>query len=102
MENPNLELGSFLRSVRKGLKKTISQMADEHISTATISNLETGRKFVSPEKIDYYCQKLNVNPNEIPNNLIKAQQQKKRTSQKLNCSYDPLTMILCVYLLNRP
>lgn len=59
-------MGRYLRKQRKKLGYTIENIADDKISQATISNLERGNLGVSGEKIQYYCQKLNIEYSQYP------------------------------------
>jgi tetratricopeptide (TPR) repeat protein len=72
-----VEYGAILRKKRKTLGKNMEDLADENISTSTISNIEKGFDIVSEEKIKYLCQKLDISFREIPK-LLKEEQQKEQ------------------------
>ncbi len=51
--NP-IELGLYLRYVRKDQELTLENIADEKISVTTLSNIEKGKTKVSAEKVQYF------------------------------------------------
>jgi tetratricopeptide (TPR) repeat protein len=55
-----IALGQYLKKVRRKQGHSLDNMADKNISSATISKLERGTLGVSKEKIQYLCEKLNV------------------------------------------
>jgi transcriptional regulator with XRE-family HTH domain len=61
-----MELGAYVREVRKRQGWTLENLADEHISISTISNEELGKTNVKPEKIAYLLTKLKVQLEELP------------------------------------
>ncbi|SEM93274.1 helix-turn-helix domain-containing protein [Lihuaxuella thermophila] len=60
------EIGKFIRKIRKERGLRLEDLSDEHISTATISNIERGVPHVNKEKVLYLLSKLNIDINEIP------------------------------------
>ncbi|MBD1373853.1 helix-turn-helix transcriptional regulator [Hazenella sp. IB182357] len=53
-------VGKALRNKRKEKRLRIEDLADENISTSTISNIERGHHSVTPEKVEYYGEKLDI------------------------------------------
>mgnify|MGYP001947172160 CR=1 FL=1 len=64
------ELGKFIRKKRKDQGLRLEDLADEHISTATISNIERGVPHVNREKISYLMEKLNLDIDEVSKMLL--------------------------------
>lgn len=64
------ELGKFIRKKRKDQGLRLEDLADEHISTATISNIERGVPHVNREKIVYLLEKLKLDVNEVSQMLL--------------------------------
>ncbi|AUS09968.1 hypothetical protein C1X05_14795 [Laceyella sacchari] len=58
------ELGNLIRRARKRKRARQEDLADEIISTATISNIERGACQVSREKLDHLCKKIGVDLNK--------------------------------------
>ncbi|KYQ86359.1 MULTISPECIES: helix-turn-helix domain-containing protein [Thermoactinomyces] len=65
------EIGKFIRKVRKEKGLRLEDLADEHISTATISNIERGVPHVNKDKVLYLMSKLELDLNEIPEMIEK-------------------------------
>ncbi len=65
------EIGKFIRKVRKEKGLRLEDLADEHISTATISNIERGVSHVNKDKVLYLMSKLELDLNEIPEMIEK-------------------------------
>jgi tetratricopeptide (TPR) repeat protein len=61
-----IELGLFLRHVRKEKELTLENIADHQISVTTLSNTEKGKPKVSAEKVLYYVEKLGLLAEELP------------------------------------
>ncbi|WP_124727254.1 tetratricopeptide repeat protein [Staphylospora marina] len=59
-------IGEVLRKKRKSMRKRMRDLADEFVSTATISNIERGLPIVNPAKILHYAKKLGIGPDELP------------------------------------
>lgn len=59
------ELGKIIRKVRKDRGLRLEDLADDNISPATVSNIERGIAHVSPEKISYLLQKLNLSEHQL-------------------------------------
>lgn len=64
------ELGKFIRKKRKDQGLRLEDLADDHISTATISNIERGVPHVNREKIIYLMDKLKLDVNEVSQMLL--------------------------------
>lgn len=64
------ELGKFIRKKRKDQGLRLEDLADERISTATISNIERGVPHVNREKIIYLMDKLKLDVNEVSQMLL--------------------------------
>lgn len=60
------DLGKFIRKVRKEKGLRLEDLADDQISTATISNIERGVPHVNREKVAYLLRKLNIHLHDIP------------------------------------
>ncbi|SFI98287.1 helix-turn-helix domain-containing protein [Thermoflavimicrobium dichotomicum] len=56
----SLELGELIKRVRKGKGFRQEDLADDLISTATISNIERGAYTVSKSKLEHICSKLGL------------------------------------------
>ncbi len=54
------ELGEIIRKVRRSRGLTLTDLADENISQATISNIERGVPHVHPDKVHYLLRKLEI------------------------------------------
>jgi tetratricopeptide (TPR) repeat protein len=67
------EMGEIIRKVRKERGLRLEDLADENISPATVSNIERGVAHVSPEKITYLLDKLNLPQHRLPEMMVKEQ-----------------------------
>ncbi|WP_124728298.1 helix-turn-helix domain-containing protein [Staphylospora marina] len=65
------EIGKFIRKTRKERGLRLEDLSDEHISTATISNIERGVPHVNKEKVLYLMSKLGLELDEIPDMIEK-------------------------------
>jgi tetratricopeptide (TPR) repeat protein len=65
------EIGKFIRKTRKERGLRLEDLSDEHISTATISNIERGVPHVNKEKVLYLMSKLGLDLDEIPEMIEK-------------------------------
>lgn len=74
-----IEIGKYIKATRKSQGLKMSDLADEHISSSTISNIEKGREGVNDEKRVRLCQKLNLDYYKIPQ-LIQEEKNKKDRS----------------------
>ncbi|MCH5586331.1 hypothetical protein MK805_15415 [Shimazuella sp. AN120528] len=83
MSEDYIHLGAFLKKRRKDLGLGQKELVDNFLSIASISNIETGAKYVSKEKIDYYCKKLKINPEQIPKKLTDIAHQQKTNLVKI-------------------
>lgn len=70
-----LEIGEIIRKVRKDRGLRLEDLADEHISPATVSNIERGVPHVRYDKVKYLIQKIGLDPNELPK-LIESEKKK--------------------------
>jgi transcriptional regulator with XRE-family HTH domain len=77
------EIGEVIRKVRKERGLRLEDLADENISPATVSNIERGVAHVSPEKITYLLEKLDLPMNKLPEMLEKEQEELKKIKFKL-------------------
>ncbi|MFC7443261.1 helix-turn-helix domain-containing protein [Laceyella putida] len=77
------EIGEVIRKVRKERGLRLEDLADENISPATVSNIERGVAHVSPEKISYLLEKLDLPMNKLPEMLVKEQAELKKVKFKL-------------------
>lgn len=77
------EIGEVIRKVRKDRGLRLEDLADENISPATVSNIERGVAHVSPEKISYLLEKLNLPMSKLPEMLIKEQEEIKKVKFEL-------------------
>lgn len=76
------ELGNFIRQKRKEQGLRLEDLADEHISTATISNIERGVPHVNKEKVVYLMSKLELDLNEVPQMLLADNENKESMELK--------------------
>ncbi|GAA5345268.1 tetratricopeptide repeat protein [Planifilum fimeticola] len=60
------EIGEVIRKVRKERGMRLEDLADEHISPATISNIERGVPHVSKDKVNYVLEKLGLSLDRLP------------------------------------
>lgn len=68
-------IGEVLKKKRREEHKILEDLADEKVSTSTLSNIERGLPIVNTDKIYYYAHKLGVDLDEYTKVL-------KQTSQK--------------------
>ncbi|MGI6127933.1 MAG: tetratricopeptide repeat protein [Planifilum sp.] len=78
------EIGEVIRKVRKERGMRLEDLADEHISPATISNIERGVPHVSKDKVAYVLDKLELSMDRLPEMM--AGEQKKLESIQLQLS----------------
>ncbi|SMO77211.1 transcriptional regulator [Melghirimyces algeriensis] len=69
------EMGEMIRKIRKEKGLRLEDLADEHISTATISNIERGIPYVHQERAFYLLKKLEIDMERLPE-LVMGEQQK--------------------------
>ncbi len=72
------EIGEVIRKVRKQRGLRLEDLADENISPATVSNIERGVAHVSPEKVSYLLNKLDLPRQKLPEMLEKEEEDLKR------------------------
>ncbi|MDR6226874.1 helix-turn-helix domain-containing protein [Desmospora profundinema] len=77
------ELGKFIRKTRRERGLRLEDLADEHISPTTISNIERGVPHVSNEKVLYLANKLQIRLERIPELLLKEKDQVRILHQKM-------------------
>lgn len=77
------EMGEVIRKVRKDRGLRLEDLADQNISPATVSNIERGVAHVSPEKITYLLEKLDLPMSQLPEMLTQEQEELKRIKFKL-------------------
>lgn len=65
------EVGKYIRKVRKERGLRLEDLSDEHISTATISNIERGVPHVNKDKVLYLMNKLGLDLNDVPDMIEK-------------------------------
>ncbi|PTX60765.1 transcriptional regulator with XRE-family HTH domain [Melghirimyces profundicolus] len=68
------EIGEVIRKIRKEKGLRLEDLSDEHISPATISNLERGIPHVKKEKLLYLLEKLDLSLNQLPELLMDEKQ----------------------------
>lgn len=78
------EIGEVIRKVRKERGMRLEDLADEHISPATISNIERGVPHVSKDKVAYVLNKLELSMERLPEMM--AGEQKKLEDVRLQLS----------------
>ncbi|SHF25553.1 Tetratricopeptide repeat-containing protein [Seinonella peptonophila] len=61
-----IEIGKYIRTIRKKRGFKLEDLADENISSSTISNIEKGVEGVSDEKRNYFYQKMGFDHVSIP------------------------------------
>lgn len=72
------EIGTFIRKKRKEQGLRLEDLADERISTATISNIERGVPHVNKEKVIYLLKKMHLNIHEVPALILKDSEKMER------------------------
>jgi tetratricopeptide (TPR) repeat protein len=72
------EMGEVIRKVRKERGLRLEDLADENISPATVSNIERGVAHVSPEKVTYLLEKLELPMSKLPEMLVQEQVELKK------------------------
>lgn len=72
------EIGKFIRAKRKERRLRLEDLADDHISTATISNIERGVPHVNKDKVLYLLEKMNLNIKEVPELILKDSENMER------------------------
>jgi tetratricopeptide (TPR) repeat protein len=77
------EIGKYIRKIRKEKGLRLEDLADEQISTATISNIERGVPHVNKEKVLYLLEKLGIDLREIPELLLKDNENFESVQLKL-------------------
>ncbi|TCW38912.1 tetratricopeptide repeat protein [Laceyella sacchari] len=65
------EVGKYIRKVRKERGLRLEDLSDQHISTATISNIERGVPHVNKDKVLYLMNKLGLDLSEVPDMIEK-------------------------------
>jgi tetratricopeptide (TPR) repeat protein len=75
------KIGNIIRRERKRRGLTQGQLADEHISTSTISSIELGLPNVHFEKIRYLSKKLNIDLLDYPT-IIKEEEKRLEEFQQ--------------------
>lgn len=78
-----LEVGEIIRKIRKDKGYRLEDVADEKISSATISNIERGIPHVHRDKIQYVMEKLGIHAETIPELLEDEQSQHHQTEERL-------------------
>lgn len=77
------ELGKFIRKKRKEQGLRLEDLADEHISTATISNIERGVTRVNKEKIVYLLNQLKLDLHEVRQMILADSENQEYIQLKL-------------------
>ncbi|WP_168188676.1 helix-turn-helix domain-containing protein [Thermoflavimicrobium daqui] len=77
----SLKLGELIKKARKGKGFRQEDLADDLISTATISNIERGAYTVSKSKLEHVCSKLELDLENI--NLPEKEEFSEREMQFL-------------------
>ncbi|OYD09127.1 tetratricopeptide repeat protein [Paludifilum halophilum] len=78
------EMGELIRKKRKERKLRLEDLADDHISPATISNIERGVPHVNPEKIRYLMSKLEMDVDRLPDLMVNEQKQLQKLRFQLS------------------
>lgn len=68
------EIGGIIRKIRKERGLRLEDLADDNISTATISNVERGVAHVKIEKVYYILEKLGVPMEQLPEFLLRERE----------------------------
>jgi transcriptional regulator with XRE-family HTH domain len=76
------DIGEVIRRVRKEKGMKLEDLADDNISTATVSNIERGVPHVSTDKTMYLLKKLNIPLESIPQMLMGIQDEVKNIEFK--------------------
>ncbi|SMO84129.1 tetratricopeptide repeat protein [Melghirimyces algeriensis] len=77
------EIGEIIRKNRKEKGFRLEDLADENISSATISNVERGIPYVSLDKVQYLLAKLGIEMDKLPSLLMDEQRENKDLEFKL-------------------
>ncbi|WP_054949356.1 helix-turn-helix domain-containing protein [Numidum massiliense] len=84
MDLDPISLGSLIRQRRKELGLTLSDLANDHISVPTISNIERGiTNNLASEKVHYIRQQLDLSDDLIKQMLQSTEDEQKRLQQQL-------------------
>ncbi|SMO69767.1 helix-turn-helix domain-containing protein [Melghirimyces algeriensis] len=67
-------IGEAIRSVRKSRGLRLEDVADDQISTATISNIERGVGHVNTSKVYYLLEKMGLSMDQIPSILMEQEE----------------------------
>lgn len=78
MHIDRIELGRYIRRVRKSKGLRQMDLEDENISQVMISYVETGKTDVSEDKISYLLKKLNIKENDVAEFYINEEEIKQR------------------------
>lgn len=91
------QLGKILRERRIELGLKQKDLVDDLLTSATISNIELGKKKVGIQKISYYCQKLNWKLEKIPQYIEETKKKELDYISKLKLSLKSIENdIFCV------
>ncbi|MCH5585212.1 hypothetical protein MK805_09550 [Shimazuella sp. AN120528] len=77
------KMGRLLRDKRKKAGINMTALADKHISMATISDIETGKRKVGEKKIRYYCEKLGINYDQLLTLLEEKEEDYERQAARI-------------------
>lgn len=83
MEKQLADIGQFIRRVRKKRGLKMQDLADDNISSSTISNIEKGAVGVTDDKRIYLCKKLNLDFYELPKFLEQEENDRNQTLNTL-------------------
>ena len=80
------EMGEIIRKVRKERGMKLHELADNNISSATISNIERGRSGVRFDKIEYLFEKLDIHMDKLTELLYKEKTRDTRNRKQTLCN----------------
>ncbi|SMO86577.1 helix-turn-helix domain-containing protein [Melghirimyces algeriensis] len=87
-----ISVGEVLRKIRKSKGLRLGDLADENISTATLSNIERGTLRVKYEKVDYIINKLGLTMQELPEYIAKEQKNQEHVKSFLGMAESLVNM----------
>jgi tetratricopeptide (TPR) repeat protein len=77
------KMGQLLREKRKQSGVKLKELRDEHISMATISDIETGKRKVGEKKVKYYCEKIGLSFDQLQVLLTEREEDKERAAIRI-------------------
>ncbi|WP_302104683.1 helix-turn-helix domain-containing protein [Polycladomyces zharkentensis] len=96
-----IKIGEVIRKVRKSRGLRLEDLADQKISSATVSNIERGVPHVGSEKVMYLLDKLGITLDQIPEILEEENEKLEELLNQLMAVESKLNIIDNQKLLNQ-